>query len=250
MHSLAFRKMLSRIWKRGIAAVIFVLGAETSAAQTGDIMSAALNFERTGVIYDKVVHIPKRSGFNLNRFRGRHFNLKINFTDTLPERHDGQLDALRRSRQTGSDRYRDIPLWAVAGLPERPQIAGPIHTAEELIRHSFRFKIKGLPIRLRISVVPLGTPQTMQYAPGHWAYVPTEPTDFVQKTSPFIAEDVDLSECFPETAGPYGVNKYLLVMKSLQPGEGYRIQISNAEATPLPQGIEATLRLSEPEIAK
>lgn len=235
---------------RAIVAVGFFLGLGTSAAQHNEIMYALLNFERTGVIYDGSIHIPIHKGWSLEPHNWRSFNLKVKFTDTFPERHDAQINAIARLRNAGSERYRDVPLWAVAGLPEREQKEVAITHSEQLLRHSIRFKLKGLPIRLKVKVVPMDSTKTMHYAPGQWAYVWVAYPSLAGKTSSFIEEEVDLSECLPETYGRYAINKNLLVLGSLQPGDSYRIQISNEVATPLPAGIVAILHLSRREIVK
>lgn len=219
-------------------------------AQREDIFSGPLSFEKEGVIFDDVIQIPKAKRSLLASGNSVHANLKVSFLETQPQRHDEKSKEAKDQWRAGNERLRGVPLWAVAGVLDENVPRPAIKTAEALIQHQFPFKIQGLPIRLKVFVIPVQAKQEMRYGSGEWAYVLTEPRGLILKTGPYAFEEVDVSRCLPEPEGQYGRNKFLMILRALQPGATYRIRLINLEPVSLPAGISASLRLTQPDIVK
>ncbi|WAC73432.1 hypothetical protein OU995_01375 [Roseateles sp. SL47] len=222
--------------------MIASLLAPETWAQDAPLFRQALRFDQTGAVFDEVIKVPRR--------RGPYLDLKLNFSDDVPNRHERQLQQATPAWNRDPQLWRGVTLFSVTGLRDGNPTKRKISSSIELYEHSHKFKLLGLPIRLRVLVTPLEPRDRVSYVPGQWAYVWTDPRNLVQKVASFAFEEVDLSRVQPETSGRSSRNKYLLQFQSMHPGHSYRIQIFNLAAIQLPDGISAVLILQEPEISK
>lgn len=237
-------------WRRCITFLLLGFRSVASFANPDDLVHAPLKLESAGIVYDEVVRIPKTPGLILDSWKGLNFNLKVRFSNTRPERHDAQYERMIREWRLGNEDLASVDLFLVNGFPDYNAKETPVTNAAELFRHSFPFRLAGMPIRLRVIITPQHRDEVLTYVPGQWVYVAAHPRNLIMKENRIIDEEINLAKCHSENEGTYSRNKYLIQLRAINPGSSYRIQVINLDATSLPAGISATLRITRPDIAK
>lgn len=237
-------------WRLVITVLLLGFRSVASFANPHDLVHAPLNLERAGTVYDELVPIPKSPRLILDSWRGLNFNLKVRISNTRPERHDAQYERMIREWRLGNEDLASVDLFLVNGFPDYSAKEIRVTDSAELLRHSFPFRLRGMPIRLKVIITPQKQDVVLTYIPGQWVYVPAHPRSLVMKQAHIIDEEINLAKCHSETEGTYSRNKYLIQLRAVEPGSAYRIQVINLDATPLPEGIAATLRMTRPDIAK
>lgn len=246
-HPLALWKWLEHICA---AALLPLLPGHVMAAESGDLIHAPLNLDRVGVVYEEIVHIPESAGFHFYRRNQVDVDLKVTLTEKRPDQLTAQLRQARDQARPSHTNWASVDLYRVSGVLNERARRITVKNSRQLFEHSFPFKLVGVPIRLRVMVIPQEPNKTVTHTPGQWAYVRAYPKDLLERTGPFAAEEINLAECLPENEGPFSRNKYLLQLKALDAGSSYRVQISNLDPITLPAGISVTLRLAQPTLTR
>lgn len=244
------RAPLRSHWWLCIAFLLLGFRSGAAVANPADLIHAPLNLESAGIVYDEVVRIPKTPGLILDSWKGLNFNLKVRISNTRPERHDAQYERMIREWRLGNEDLASVDLFLVNGFPDYNAKETAVTNAAELLRHSFPFRLAGMPIRLRVIITPQHRDAVLTYIPGQWVYVAAHPRELIMKKNRIIDEEINLAKCHSENEGTYIRNKYLIQLRAVNPGSSYRIQVINLDVTNLPEGISATLRMARPEIAK
>lgn len=220
------------------------------AAENGDLIHVPMSLDRVGMVYEDIVHIPDSKGAHFYRRRQVDVDLKVTLAETRLNTLSAQHRQARDQARLSHTNWASVDLYRVSGVLNERARRIIVKNSRQLFEHSFPFELVGMPIRLRILVIPQEPNKTVAYTPGQWAYVRAYPKDLLEKTGPFAAEEINLAECLPENEGPFSRNKYLLQLKALDAGSSYRVQISNLDPITLPAGISVTLRLAQPALSR